>query len=199
MNHRSMAEKSKMSSEIESCIVLPPVDEDVSFEIKLSLISFIKKFYQFGGLPSEDPNMHLHYFLLICSTTKHDGLCEDGFRLRLFPFSLKDNAARWFWLLPARSITTWDQLVTKFRTRYFPLSRLMEMKRDNVEFAQFESESLYDAKERFQDLLRRCPDSDIPDWFLPQVFFRGLTPANQSLFDVSLGELSEKNQTYTGL
>ncbi|CAL5204221.1 unnamed protein product [Lathyrus oleraceus] len=180
--------------EIQSCIVLPPVDEDVSFEIDPSLISLIMTSYQFGGLPSEDPNVHLQDFLLICSTTKCDGLCEDGLRLRLFPFSLKDKAMLWFRSLPARSITTWDQLVTKFRAKYFPLSRLMKTRIDIVEFAQFESESLYEAKERFQDLLRRCPDPDIADWFLPQIFFKGLTPANQSLLDVSLGGYLRKNK-----
>jgi hypothetical protein len=47
---------------ILSSIVLPPVDADVSYDLS-SLIRSIRAFNQFGGLPSEDPKMHLYEFV----------------------------------------------------------------------------------------------------------------------------------------
>ncbi|GJY58813.1 zinc finger, CCHC-type containing protein [Tanacetum coccineum] len=35
-------------------------------------------------------------------------------RLRLFQFSLRDQAINWLECLPARSITTWEDLTTRF-------------------------------------------------------------------------------------
>lgn len=44
-------------------IVRPTVDAN-TFEIKLAIIQMVSQF-QFGGLPSEDPNAHLTQFLEI--------------------------------------------------------------------------------------------------------------------------------------
>jgi hypothetical protein len=179
---------------ILSSIVLPPVDADVSYDLS-SLIRSIRAFNQFGGLPSEDPKMHLYEFVEICSTLKCDALCDDSIRLRLFPFSLKDDAIWWFrWSLPEQSITTWDQLATKFLEKYYPPSKLAKLRRDILNFAQFESETFYEAKERFQDLLRRCPGHELPDWHQAHIFFEGLTPANRSLLDVSIGGFLRENK-----
>ncbi|CAJ2641704.1 hypothetical protein L195_g041811 [Trifolium pratense] len=169
---------------IESCIVLPPVDEGVSFELDPS---FIMTSIQFSGLPSEDANTHLYDFLAFCDIFKCDGLCYDGIRLRLFPISLRDSAKSWLYSLPARSITTWDQLATKFLSRYSPPSKLAQLRRDILNFAQFESEPLYEAKKRFQDMLIKCPDLQLPDWHQAHIFFEGLTPANRSFLDISIG------------
>jgi len=182
---------------IQSSIVLPPVHASFSFDLS-SLIPYIREFNQFGGLPSEDPRMHLRDFVEICGTLKCDALCDDGIRLRLYPLSLKDDASSSSWLrwsLPEQSIT-WDQLATKFLEKYFPPSKLAKLRRDILNFAQFEyeSESLYEAKKRFQDLLRRCPDHELPDWHQAHIFFEGLTPANRSLLDVSIGGFLRENK-----
>ncbi|KAJ4720997.1 DNA-directed DNA polymerase [Melia azedarach] len=47
---------------------------------------------QYGGLSHEDPNIHLAMFLEVCDTIKMNGVDQDLIRIRLFPFSLKDNA-----------------------------------------------------------------------------------------------------------
>jgi hypothetical protein len=178
-------------SGIESPIVLPPVDASVGFELDPS---YIRKSIQFSGLPSEDPNTHLYDFLAFCDISKCDGLCDDGIRLRLFPISLRDNARYWLYSLPARSITTWDQLVTKFLAEYSPPSKLAKLRRDIINFAQFETESLYEAKVRFQDMLRKCPDHKLPDWHQAHIFFEGLKPACRSLLDVSIGGFLRENK-----
>ncbi|GJU66463.1 zinc finger, CCHC-type containing protein [Tanacetum coccineum] len=41
-------------------------------------------------------------------------------RLRLFSFSLHDQAINWLDRLPAGSISTWDDLITRFLAQFFP-------------------------------------------------------------------------------
>ena len=68
----------------------------------------------------DDPNLHITNFLQLCDTIKVNEASEDVIWLRLFPFSLKDRAKQWLQSQPQGSITTWDDLVIKFLTKYFP-------------------------------------------------------------------------------
>ena len=76
-----------------------------NFELKPALIQMVQQI-QFGGGPSEDPNIHLENFLDICDTIKLNGVTNDAIRLRLFPFSLKDRAKSWLTSKPAGTFTT---------------------------------------------------------------------------------------------
>ncbi|KAA3462883.1 oligopeptide transporter 4-like [Gossypium australe] len=50
---------------------------------------------KFRGIMTEDPNQHLKRFLQLCDTFKYNRVTDDAIRLRLFPFSLIDNAFSW--------------------------------------------------------------------------------------------------------
>jgi len=62
--------------------------------------------------------------------------------------------------LPSGTIQTWEELELKFLKKYFTLSKYWEKKQEISIFRQWESESLYDAWERFNLLLMRCPDHE---------------------------------------
>ncbi|GJT94742.1 zinc finger, CCHC-type containing protein [Tanacetum coccineum] len=68
----------------------------------------------FHGLRSEDPNQHLKDFLELVDSLDLDGDNEERTRLRLFQFSLRDQASNWLERLPTGSITTWEDLTTRF-------------------------------------------------------------------------------------
>jgi len=79
-------------------IVPPPVHNN-NFEIKSGLIAMVKG-NKFHGLLMEDPLDHLDEFERLCGLTKINGVSEDSFKLRLFPFSLVDKAHLWEKTLP---------------------------------------------------------------------------------------------------
>ena len=112
-------------------------------------------------------------------------MTDDAIRLRLFPFSLRDKAKVWLNSLPPGIITTWEELAQKFLAKYFPPAKTAKLRNDITTFIQFEGESLYEAWERYKDLLRRCPHHDLPAWLQVQTFYNGLGATNRSMVDAA--------------
>ncbi|KAL5546580.1 hypothetical protein UlMin_006267 [Ulmus minor] len=97
-------EAMKFPSNVSSCFEIsissiqrPPIQAN-NFEIKPAIIQMIQNSVQFGGLPNDDPNLHIANFLEICDTFKHNGVTDDAVRLR---FKICKNEERHHKLLPA--------------------------------------------------------------------------------------------------
>ena len=168
---------SPISANPPSCIIFPETNA-THFELKPSIIQLLPSFY---GLDREDPYMHVKDFLEICSTFRFQNFSDESVRLRLFPFSLKDKSKGWLNSLPARSITTWDELVNKFLAKFFPMSKTDNIRREISEFYQKDHEEFYECWERFKDLLLKCPHHGFEKWRLVKYFYDGLTPSNRQM------------------
>ncbi|KAF7808222.1 uncharacterized protein G2W53_034965 [Senna tora] len=158
-----------------------------NFEIKPATIQLLQANGQFGGSPIEDPNNHILNFLEICDTFKHNGVSDDAIRLRLFPFSLRDKAKVWLQSLPEGSISTWEELAQQFLTKYFPLGKTAKMRNDITSFVLLDNESLYEAWERFKELLRKCPHHGLPKWLQVQTLYNGLSSEIRTSIDAAAG------------
>ena len=86
--------------------------------------------------------MHLTNFLEVCDTIKYNGVTEEALRLRLFPLSLGDRAKHWLTSQPTDSITSWNDLVQKFLTKFFPPSKIAQLVQEINTFGQLEGENL---------------------------------------------------------
>ncbi|XP_061346929.1 uncharacterized protein LOC133292528 [Gastrolobium bilobum] len=142
---------------------------------------------QFAGTSAEDPYLHIENFLLLSETVKINGVTRYAILLRLFTHSLKDDARRWLQSLPQGSITTWDDLQTKFLARFFSASKRAKLKDEITRFKQKESESIYEAWERFKTLLRKCPQHGIEVWNQAAIFLQGLTTNTRTLVNAITG------------
>ncbi|KAL5578214.1 hypothetical protein UlMin_019913 [Ulmus minor] len=143
---------------------------------------------QFGGMSKDDPNAHIAYFLEVCDLYKINGVSEDAVRLRVFPFSLRDRAKEWLNSLPPGSITTWDELVQRFLSKFFPPAKTQKLRNEITSFTQYDQESLYEAWERFKEMLRKCPHHGIPIWLQVSTFYNGLVSNYRAMIDAAAGD-----------
>ncbi|XP_073038128.1 uncharacterized protein [Primulina eburnea] len=178
-----------------SSIIRPTIQAN-SFELKPGIIQMIQMQVKFGGAPSEDPNAHLENFLSICDTIKCNGVSTDAIRLRLFPFSLQGEAMEWLRDLPAGSITTWDGLVEFFMHRYFPPTKITQLRNEITSFRQRDGESLNSAWARFKKMLRMCPRHGFSVGQQVETFYYGVDPSVRSMLDAAAnGSLYRKTPT----
>ncbi|KAF7814553.1 uncharacterized protein G2W53_028522 [Senna tora] len=118
---------------------------------------------KFRGLRNKDPYNHLKEFHVVCFSMKLDRITEDRIKLRAFPFSLEDATKKWLFYLPAGSITSWEQMMKTFLERYYPASRVNNVRRELFGIKQHTHENLFDFWERFKELCASCRQHDIPE------------------------------------
>ncbi|KAG7578943.1 Ribonuclease H-like superfamily [Arabidopsis thaliana x Arabidopsis arenosa] len=164
--------------------IVPPPVQNNNFEIKSGLISMIQG-NKFHGLPLEDPLDHLDNFDRLCSLTKINGVSEDSFKLRLFPFSLGDKAHQWEKTLPVGSITSWDDCKKAFLTKFFSNSRTASLRNEISSFTQKQSESICEAWERFKGYTIQCPHHGFKKASLLSTLYRGVLPKIRMLLDTA--------------
>ncbi|KAG7530189.1 hypothetical protein ISN45_Un50g000010 [Arabidopsis thaliana x Arabidopsis arenosa] len=164
--------------------IAPPAIQNNNFEIKSGLISMIQG-NKFHGLPMEDPLDHLDEFDRLCNLTKINGVSEDGFKLRLFPFSLGDKAHIWEKNLPHDSITTWDDCKKAFLSKFFSNARTARLKNEISGFSQKTSESFCEAWERFKGYTNQCPHHGFTKASLLSTLYRGVLPRIRMLLDTA--------------
>ncbi|GJS25599.1 hypothetical protein Tco_0454231 [Tanacetum coccineum] len=82
--------------------------------LRSDTIRLVQNGCSFHGLRSEDPNQHLKDFLKLVDSLDLDVVNRERTRLRLFQFSLRDQASNWLERLLAGSISTLEDLTTPF-------------------------------------------------------------------------------------
>ncbi|CAL8169278.1 unnamed protein product [Prunus armeniaca] len=152
------------ANDVPNCIVYPEQEEDGSFEIKHHMLEILPIF---RGLPSEDANIHIAKFI--------------------------DKAETWLFTLPTNSITTWQQLHTKFLNKYYPSSKTFNYKQEIMTFTQKPNEEFHEAWEGYIEMYIKCPHANIDSDTQMNIFFDELNPISKSHVNTSAGgSLSNK-------
>nr|GEZ14603.1 reverse transcriptase domain-containing protein [Tanacetum cinerariifolium] len=128
----------------------PPVATD--FGLRHHMIQQVQKSCQFYGLPGNDANRHIDKFLEITQYMKQNGVSDDALRLYLFLYSLTHHATAWYDRLLRNSIHTFDDMMRKLFSKYFPPSM-----------------------ERYMLSIDRCPNHNMLLVTQSDTFYNGLT------------------------
>ncbi|GKE53642.1 MAK10-like protein, partial [Tanacetum coccineum] len=95
--------------------------------LRSDTIQLVQNRCSFHRLRSEGLNQYLKDFLKLVDSLDLDDENRERTRLRLFQFSLRDQASNWLERLPAGSINTWEDLTTCFLAQLFPPGRTAKL------------------------------------------------------------------------
>nr|GEU35807.1 hypothetical protein [Tanacetum cinerariifolium] len=122
--------------------------------LRSDTIRLVQNRCSFHGLRLEDPNQHLSDFLKLVDSLDLDG-----------------------------SITTWENLTTRFLAQLFPPRRTINLCNDILMFQQHHGESLSEAWTRFKDLLQKVPRHGIDLWLQVKKFYDHVNPVTRRTID----------------
>ncbi|GJV42777.1 retrovirus-related pol polyprotein from transposon TNT 1-94 [Tanacetum coccineum] len=101
----------------------------------------------------------------------------------VFPMSLARAANRWLRNKPSGSIKTWEDLKIKFLSKYCPPARTAKKMEEINNFQQEPNETLYQAWERFKELLMKCPQHYLTEMQEIILFYNGLDVPTRQILD----------------
>jgi hypothetical protein len=154
------------------------------FEIKTSTIHMVQR-SPFTG--KEDPNLHPQAFIQLCQTFNMDRVTQDQMRARIFSFSLLGKALQWFHSQQAETVQNWNALMRAFMKEYYSSGKTQSLHNKIATFAQYPTETISEAFERFNEYTRAVPHHKFPKEDLVQKFYQGLTVASRTIIDASEG------------
>jgi hypothetical protein len=94
-----------------------------------------------GGL-DENPYKHLQDFEEICATLMILGMNHEPLKWKAFPFSLTGWAKQWYKLHVSNCHDSWVILKDQLCFTFFPLSKIIDLRNEVLNFPQKEEESL---------------------------------------------------------
>ncbi|GJT03422.1 hypothetical protein Tco_0824591 [Tanacetum coccineum] len=147
---------SKTRMDYGSGFARPKIDNKDQFELKVQFLKELRE-NTFSGSENEDTNEHIEKVLKIVDLFHVLNITVDQLMLQVFPISLTGAASHWLRNEPTGSIKTWEDFKTKFLNKYCPHGRTAKKMEEINNFQQELDETLYQAWERFKELLMKCP------------------------------------------
>nr|GEU85473.1 DNA-directed DNA polymerase [Tanacetum cinerariifolium] len=116
-----------------------------------------------------------------------NGVSDDALRLSLFPYSLTHHSTTWYDRLPRNSIHTFDDMMWKFLSKYFPPSMVTKLRNEITKFRQDPNESLFEAWEHYKFSIDRCPNHNMRLVTQIDTFYNGLTLRHRDTINAAAG------------
>ncbi|GJT94784.1 ribonuclease H-like domain-containing protein [Tanacetum coccineum] len=186
---RTMAETmeqymSKTRADYGLGIARPKIDDKDSFELKGQFLKELRD-NTFSGWVHEDMNEHIEKVLEIVDLFHIPNITQDHVMLRDFHISLTGAVIRWLRNKPSGLITTWEDLKTKFLSKYCSPARTAKKMEEINNFQQEPDETLYQAWERFKELLMKCPQQYLTEMQEVILFYNGLDVQTRQILDLN--------------
>jgi hypothetical protein len=156
------------------------------YEIRPAFIAMVRE-QTFSGKEDENPYVHIREFEQLCSCLNIPGMKHETLKWKLFSFSLSDRAKQWY-AHNSRSVSgNWEELREKFCLAFFPISQIITLRLEILNFKQKEKETIGAAWARFSSLILSGPDLSLLDQVLLQHFHYGLNKEAALFLDTSSG------------
>ncbi|GKD05464.1 reverse transcriptase domain-containing protein [Tanacetum coccineum] len=118
---------------------------------------------------------------------QQNGVPHDVLRLCLFRYSLTHHATAWFDRLRKNSIHMWEEMVTKFLSKYFLRLMVTKLRNDTSNFRQLPNESLFEAWECYKLSIDQCPNHNMLPVTQIDTFYNGLTLRYRDTINAAAG------------
>ncbi|GJW36497.1 gag-pol polyprotein [Tanacetum coccineum] len=180
----------KNRADYGSEVARPKIEDIDNFELKGK---FLKELCTntFSSSDHEDANEHIEKVLEIVDLFYIPNITIDQVMLRDLPMSLTGAVSRWLRKTPSGLITTWEDLKIKFLSKYCPHARTAKKIEEINNFQQEPDENLYQAWERFKELLMKCPQHYLTEMQEVFLFYNGLDVPTRQILD-SRGAIPSK-------
>ncbi|GJV37886.1 retrovirus-related pol polyprotein from transposon TNT 1-94 [Tanacetum coccineum] len=184
---------SKTRADYGSGVARPKIEDKDNFELKGQFLKELRT-NTFSGSDHEDANEHIEKVLEIVDLFHIPNITIDQVMLRAFHMSLTGAASHWLRNKPSGSITIWEDLKTKFLSKYFPPAGTAKKMEEINNFQQEPDENLYIASERFKELLMKCPQHYLTKMQEVVLFYNRLDVPTRQILD-SRGAIPSKTTT----
>ncbi|GKB74267.1 hypothetical protein Tco_0935679 [Tanacetum coccineum] len=174
---------SKTRADYGSGVARPKIEDKDNFELKGQFLKELRT-NTFSSSDHEDTNEHIERVLEIMDLFHIPNITIDQVMLRALPMSLTGAVIRWLRNKPSGSITTWEDLKTKFLSKYCLPARTAKKMEEINNFQQELDENLYQAWERFKKLLMKCPQHYLTKILEVVLFYNGWDVPTRQILDL---------------
>jgi hypothetical protein len=96
----------------------------------------------FLGKVDKNPYLRLQEFEQTCDCLHIEGISDETLRRKLFPFSLKGRAKKWYNRTIEKKQGDWGTLCSNYCLAFFPISKVVSLRTKVLSFKQEDNESL---------------------------------------------------------
>jgi hypothetical protein len=147
----------------------------------------------FRGVEMDNPYRHIQCLTTLCNTVRQEGVPDDWFKWNLFPYSLVDEAMKWYSFASFEVEGNWNQLIKQFCAKFFPISKIQHIRMQVINFKLGEEQGIDQVWNRFNELVEQGPTLGFPGDVLLHTFFFSLTPSCMEYVQMCAGgDLMEK-------
>jgi hypothetical protein len=143
MKEKSTREKMKYDPKFATSPIFV-TDKYYEFSVNPELITFVES-NPFHGYETETIVAHLTKLNDIATLFAHEEKIRYYYILKLFPFSLKGDAKKWFKTLAPGCVRSPQDMIYYFCEKYFPAYKKQAALQEIFNFMQIEEESLAQA------------------------------------------------------
>ncbi|GJV04268.1 reverse transcriptase domain-containing protein [Tanacetum coccineum] len=161
----------KTRADYGSGVARPKIEDKDNFELKGQFLKELRT-NTFSGLNHEDANEHIEKVLEIVDLFHIPNITIDQVMLRAFPMSLTGAASHWLRNKPSGSIITWEDLKTKFLSKYCPPARTTK-----------KMEEINNFQQEPKELLMKCPQHYLTEMQEVVLFYNGLDVPTRQILD----------------